>query len=689
MTVVPGSLIALILLGHPAANGFLGPGAFSEAVLCLAQDAPEPARTPAPDPGPDLPLLREMLHDRPHPQGPLPAAMLLMQNASGEAERLVREGLRQDGEAEVFQALASAVQLANDRRFADELIAALSSKKPAVRQAAAEALAPTADEHLLRRLRRLVEDDRNDLAVRQTALWALGRSGRKAAVEVLILQLRSDCEPLRLTASEALGDLTGQNHGSDPELWEAWWQAHRDQGLLRWMEQRLAYQTTRARRVENELRRAQAQILRLQQQLYNRLPPAERLAHIQQILEQEDAAVRLLCVQWVLDLLTTTEGEAKQKPLTTILLRLTFDPALDVQKAAVLSLGRLPIDEEAIGRLKMLLRRGEVSVRAGAARSLAQLARTNHPAAAALQKEVVPLLQKALNDPALEVVVEAAEDLGALGDPDAGPVLLGLLKHPSEPVRQTASQALERVADRNLLDGLLELKDDAMVTVRFSVVGALARAVGDGRHLEEAQLQAAVRRLDALLQRDVDPGVRSRAATVLGQCAPPATLPTLWKCSQPGEDSQVQEKSWAALIEVLVRAESIALLQEWDRRLADAKQGPRRLQMLTEVVGRWARRADQQDLARQAQETQIQAQLDLGKWLTALPLIREHLARSGNEADTAKRLRWLLAAGELALHEGQREEAHRIALEAQPHLPRTGPLADGFDRLLKKSMGKG
>jgi hypothetical protein len=90
------------------------------------------------------------------------------------------------------------------------------------------------------------------------------------------------------------------------------------------------------------------------------------------------------------------------------------------------------------------------AVRAAAARSLAQQARGTGAEALERQRQVVPLLQKALEDPALEVVVEAAEDLGALGVPEAGPVLTVLLRHPSPPVRQTAAQALERVAEAKL-----------------------------------------------------------------------------------------------------------------------------------------------------------------------------------------------------------------------------------------------
>src|SRR5207244_2218429 len=89
------------------------------------------------------------------------------------------------------------------------------------------------------------------------------------------------------------------------------------------------------------------------------------------------------------------------------------------------------------------------------------------------QRQVVALLQKALDDPSLEVVVEAAESLGTLGIPEAGPVLTILLRHPSKSVRQAAALALERVADSSILDGLIEALDDPAVTIRFSLVGAL------------------------------------------------------------------------------------------------------------------------------------------------------------------------------------------------------------------------
>jgi HEAT repeat protein len=280
------------------------------------------------------------------------------------------------------------------------------------------------------------------------------------------------------------------------------------------------------------------------------------------------------------------------------------------------------------------------------------------------------------------VVVEAAEALGELGAPEAGPVLKGLLEHTSEPVRQAAAQALERVADANLLDALLGALDDPSATVRFSLVGALTHAAGDGGGLTGPQRQRLLARLEALLERDADPGVRSRAATVLGGCGAAANLPALWKGVLAAEDARVQEKAWAAFVEVIARAGSLPLLQEWDRTLTGARQGPRRLQLLAEVAGRWQKRPDLKEAAARAQEALVQAQLDLGKWSAAGLVVRELLARPGAEAERERRLRWLLTVGEQALQEGNRAEALRAARDAEPYL-QGGKLSASFERLRK------
>jgi hypothetical protein len=148
-----------------------------------------------------------------------------------------------------------------------------------------------------------------------------------------------------------------------------------------------------------------------------------------------------------------------------------------------------------------------------------------------------------------------------------------------------------------------------------------------------------------------------------------------------GEDGRVQEKAWAAFVEILVRSGSLRLLREWDKALTASRQGPRRLQMLAEVAGRWQRRAEFKAVAGTAQEILIEALLELGKWASAAPVVRDLLNRPGDESETDRRLRWMLTVGEQALHEGNRTEALRAVEAARPYLPRSGAVAESFDRL--------
>jgi HEAT repeat protein len=640
-----------------------------------------PFADPAPSPVQDVARLREVLYCRDHPRNQGQAALLLVQDRSAAAGAVVRQGLHQTDIPEVFLALAAALRLDRDRRFAGELLAGLSSAKPAIRQAAAETLACLADADLVARLHAVAADSRAETPTRQAALAALGRSGRQDAVPILIERLASESEPLCQAAAEALAELTGQDLGSEPAPWRRWWEQHKDLAADRWLEERLTYQAERARRLEGDLDRTRGQVVRLHQQLHARLPAADRLSHVQELAEEDDPAVRVLAVGWAAELLPTVDALG-QRALADVLLRLAQDGSPEVQCRAVLALGRVA-DPRGLDRLCGLLERAPPAVRAAAARSLAQLARGTGPEAAARQKQIVPVLQRALADQALEVVVAAAEELGALGVPDAAPVLACLLRHPSAPVRLAAAQALEQVAVPAVIVGLLDALDDSAVTVRFSLVGALGRAAGDGKALTEAVYARLLERLEQVLVRDADPGVRGRAATVLGECGPPALLPVLWQRVLVAEEPRVQEKAWSALVEIVARSANPDLLNEWDRTLTDAKQGARRVQMLAEVCGRWQKRPEAREALTGAREKLVQAYLDQGKWAAAWPLVREllNLAEKGSDADVQRRLRWLLAVGGQALQEGNHAEARRVIEEAQPYLSGHKSLAAEFDRL--------
>ncbi len=355
-----------------------------------------------------------------------------------------------------------------------------------------------------------------------------------------------------------------------------------------------------------------------------------------------------------------------------------------MERTAVLALGRIG-DSRAPDRLRHLLERGPASVRAASARALAQQARGSSAEALARQRQVVPALQKALEDQSLEVVAEAAESLGTLGVPEAGPVLAALLRHPSAAVRQTAALGLERMADGTILDPLIEASNDAIVTVHFSLVGALGRAAADGRPLSDAQRSRLLHRLEELLVRDTDPGVRSRAATVLGECGTTAQLPTLWKRVQATEEARVQEKAWNGFIEIMARSGNRELFLEWERTLGQSNQAGRRIQMLTELATRWQQREDLRSTTAGIQELLVRAHLEQGKWLPAFAALHELLSKPTNEPDLDQRLAWLREIAELALKDGNRPDVLRAVQDARPLLARRTDRTGVFDELEKQA----
>jgi HEAT repeat protein len=635
------------------------------------------ASTPSPDPA----RLRELLYDSQHPRTQSSAAQLLVQLHSTDSQEIIRQGLKQTDSAEVFLALSEALRTTRETAFVDELLLGLASNQASIRQSASETLSELADAAVIQRLQSVAEDPRTDPLARQAAISALGRSGQKSAVPALLTQLSSVDDNLRRFAGDALAELTGQAYGLDVVRWRGWWEMHKDISEDRWFAQRLAYQVGRSHRLEGELDRARTQILRLHQQLYARLPAGDRLSHVQGLVEAEDPLVRGLAVTWCTELLAGADSVG-QHSLTEILMKLSRDGNPEIQRSAVLALGRAK-EPQACDQLRVLLRQGPAPIRAAAARALAQQVKGTGPEVLARQRKAVPALQKALDDPELEVVVEAAESLGTLGVPEAGAVLTLLLRHSSPSVRQTAALALERIADPSTLDGLLAALNDPASNIRFSLVGAIGHAVGDAHMLSESQRNQVWTRLEGLMGGDADPGVRSRAATVMGECGSAPVLPALWKRVLNTEDPRVQEKAWEAIIEIIVRSGSFDLLKEWDQIIIKTGQAQRRLQFLGEIAGRWQKRDELKASATLVLETLVPVQLEQGKWSAALPVIRGLLSRPADDAGLDRGLQWLLTAGQQALKDGKRTDALHIVEEAQPFLARPTQLAAEFDKLEK------
>lgn len=648
-------------------------------LLALGQAAAPVADLPT-----DAARLREMLRDRAQPRIQAQAALVLLQISSADADAVIRQGLGQLEDPELFLVLASAIRLARDTRYNEELTQALGRARATERAGAAETLAALMDQKLAARLKLIIDDPRADSRNRLSAIEALGRSGRRVAVEPLLLALESGDDALRAAAAEALADLSGWRHGTDMAKWRAWWERHRDLPMERWLEIRLGFQNSRVARLESELESARAQAVRLHQQLYARLGGAERLVYIPSLVEQEDPAVRLLAVGWAQEMLASTDPGVS-RTMAPLLVRLAGDPFPEVQRAAVLALGRIQ-DQAAFDKLLAMAGSPVPAIRAVVARALALQARQPSPEASKRVALVLSVLGKLLEDPVIDVVVEAAEDLGNLGVPEAGPVLTGLLGHPGESVRKAAAQALERVAQPASLDKILRGLDDPSGAVRFSLVGAIGNmAASTTAPLGTVDQTRVLARLEVTLLKDPDPTVRARAALALGECGPASLLPGMWRACQPGEDVRVQEKAWLAMIDILARSRQAVLVADWNRTLGEARQGSRQLQLLSEVLSRWQRLPEARADLVALQDLLIPVALEQGKWAAALPVLRDALARQATPTDQQARLRWLLQAAEQALSEGNKVEALRAGQDGLTFAPKGSPLIAPFEQVVRRA----
>ncbi len=653
-----------------------------------------PQMPPAmPEPGPaaltDQARLRELLYSRQEPQEQSQAALFLVQSRVPEAVEIVREGLRRFDRPDVFQALSAAIRLRRDARYCESLMPALSVENPAIRQAATDTLARLDTVGVVRRLSALAEDNQAPLTARQSAVATLGRSMHKPAVMALLSLLSSDAPAVRQAAAAALEELTGQSCGTDVAKWQTWWEVHKQLSDEEWLAERTAYFADRGRRLRNELSQAENHIVQLQQTLYGKVPAADRPSHLRTLLQNDYPAVRIQAIIWAVELLPEADQE-QHRVVTEMLLQASADGVEAVQRRAVLALERVP-DERAFDRLLTLMESHQVSVRAAAARSLGRHRKTRESTDAALHRRAVHALERALNDSALPVVAEAAESLGALGEPEAAPLLAGLLRHPSNAVRQAVARGLESVARPDILADLQGGLDDPLPSVRFCLVGAMGKA---GATATAAATQKAdiVKRLEAVVLRDGDPGVRSRAATVIGELGTPDHLAFLWQRVTTTEDNRVQLKAWAAMIDILARSRDWPLVRQWDLVLTEKSETTRRIELLTEVRARWLR-LEQKPQVDEVTGALVQALLAQRKWPVALPLTRDLARRAKSDDDLKQRLHWLLIAGNQAVADDKPHDALQMLKDIpEEWLQRSRDLAAEFEALRRRAtdaMGKG
>jgi hypothetical protein len=142
---------------------------------------------------------------------------------------------------------------------------------------------------------------------------------------------------------------------------------------------------------------------------------------------------------------------------------------------------------------------------------------------AAADRAMEPL-QSAVGDSDERLVAAATHFLGLTGNPEAIPILTGLLKHPGETVREAALYAMAEIGGRDIARaGVTALRD-----MSAAVRAAAARVVGVGG--DATATPVLVRRLE----HEEDEGVLANILTAVGRLGGDEALGTLAKYAEPG-----------------------------------------------------------------------------------------------------------------------------------------------------------
>ena len=142
---------------------------------------------------------------------------------------------------------------------------------------------------------------------------------------------------------------------------------------------------------------------------------------------------------------------------------------------------------------------------------------------AAVDRALEPL-QGRLDDSRQEAVVAAVEFLGLTGSPQAVPLLLPLVRHEYDAVREAALLALAEIGGRDVVRPAMPALKDESVIVRL----AAARTIGVAGDASAAAVL--VRRLEV----EDDEGVQAELLRAIGVLGAPDALEVLAKYAEPG-----------------------------------------------------------------------------------------------------------------------------------------------------------
>ena len=433
------------------------------------------------------------------------AASSLLGTQDEEAVRAVRNALEPKNPPAIRLTAIKAFEFWSNDEAVDKIIAALDDKDEELRQAAAAALVKIKTLETLSQLQNTAEDKKASVNLRTTVIGILGEKRDLKAVPTLIRLLGDPEETVNKAARASLERITLRSFDTGYE-WYEWWEQANKLTYVELLEQQVRLQADQLQKTSILVERL---YLRLIEERKDQDDPALLIEALQ---ESGSDKVQLEAIAQ----LTQVNGKDKAvaDQITKALVAALRDEGASVRAKAAESLAARNNAEVVTGLIRVL-QDPVPFVRSAAAASLGAL---KAPAA-------VEFLCTALNDKSLDVAAAAATALGAIGDPKSLPPLIELTKRhaakPETPVYEAAGKAVANIPDPKTLDFITStLVQSSNVNVRYEAV----RALGDHAKHSPDQVLAC---LAAVLQKDKNPQVRSRAVTSLADTGNRKAIPMI------------------------------------------------------------------------------------------------------------------------------------------------------------------
>ncbi|ODS31834.1 MAG: heat repeat-containing PBS lyase [Candidatus Scalindua rubra] len=427
--------------------------------------------------------------------------------------------LKNSTNEDVRISLIKAFDFAGDDKALDCMIELLASENEAIRIASANALGNMRTKKAIEEMIDVLLNTRKPVGSRILIASALAKTHSREAVEPLISLLESSNNDLRVSARDALMEITKQSDGNTKAFWYEWWNRNKVKTREQWLEDIVD-------KLEEDLKKLKEQNSGLRNEIAKKtikiLETSKEKDDISQLLDavnSEYPEVRIFAAKEL--------ANHKDPGVIKIFIDLISNIDIEIRVLAAKVLGEIG-DVSELKYLILALKDEEAKVRESAARAMGKLGK----------KEAMVDLLSALNDPESSIVCVAAESLGEIKANEAVDPLISLLSSEDPRVKESAIVALGKLQDKRAIDPLINSLKDGEERVRWYAADSLGK-IG---------VKKAVLPLIDLLS-DKSDRVRESTATALGQIGDESAIEALIKLLKDRDD-RVAEKAADALLSI-------------------------------------------------------------------------------------------------------------------------------------------